>query len=123
MSATSPRIIRYAIYTRQSVDRGDSFSSCDVQFITCRAAAIASGRPELQWVDQHFDDVGYSGATLERPALQAFRQMIAEGGIKRLFAVALDRLSRNMRQAVVPSVSQLMFRCQVPGFKIGRAHV
>jgi site-specific DNA recombinase len=101
MSATSPRTIRYAIYTRQSVDRGDSFSSCDVQFITCRDSAMVSGRQELEWIGQRFDDLGCSGATLDRPALQSLRQAIAAGGIERLYAVALDRLSRNMRQAVV----------------------
>lgn len=101
MNADLGRPIRYAIYTRQSVDKGDEFSSCEVQFLTCQDFAKATGGPNLQWIGQRFDDEGYSGATLDRPAMRRLRKVIDLGGIDRLYAVALDRLTRSMRDAVV----------------------
>ena len=93
--------IRYAIYTRQSVEKADDLGSCDVQFMTCRDFARATGEPGLHWTDQRFDDDGYSGATLDRPAMRKLRKVIDLGGIDRLYAVALDRLTRSMRDAIV----------------------
>jgi len=94
-------MIRYAIYTRQSVDKGDELSSCEAQLMTCRDFARATGEPGLHWTGQRFDDEGYSGATLDRPAMRRLRKVIDLGGIDRLYAVALDRFTRNMRDAVV----------------------
>lgn len=100
MSAHADNIIRYAIYTRQSVDTGDEFSSCEAQFMTCRDFATETGEPWLHWIGERFDDEGRSGATLDRPAMGRLRQVIEEGGIHRLYAVALDRLSRNLRDTL-----------------------
>jgi len=44
-----------------------------------------------EWV---FEDEGYSGATLERPALERLRDLAAEGQIQVVLAYAPDRLSR-----------------------------
>jgi site-specific DNA recombinase len=44
-----------------------------------------------EWV---FQDEGYSGATLERPALERVRDLAAEGQIQVVLAYAPDRLSR-----------------------------
>jgi site-specific DNA recombinase len=93
-------VIRYAVYTRQSVDKGDEFSSCEAQFMTCRDFAEQPGEPWLHWIGERFDDEGRSGATLDRPAMARLRLMIEEGGIHRLYAVALDRLSRNLRDTL-----------------------
>lgn len=101
MSTAPAKVIRYAIYTRQSTDKGDEFSSCDVQFATCQAWAKATGGPHLHSIGQPFDDEGFSGATLNRPGLRRLRKVIDLGGIDRLYAVALDRLTRSMRDAVV----------------------
>jgi len=94
-------VIRYAIYTRQSVDRLGDFSSCEAQFHTCQDFAKATGEPDLHWCGQRFDDEGESGATLDRPGTRKLRKVIDLGGIDRVYAVALDRLTRNMRDAVV----------------------
>jgi len=96
LAAKAHQTIRYAIYTRQSVDRGDEFSSCEAQFITCRDFAKETGEPGLRWLGQRFDDEGRSGATLDRPAMRSLRRAIGKGRIHRLYAVALDRLSRNL---------------------------
>jgi DNA invertase Pin-like site-specific DNA recombinase len=100
MPGCANKVIRYAIYTRQSVDKGDEFSSCEAQFVTCRDFAKETREPGVHWIGERFDAEGRSGATLDRPAMRRLRQVIEEGGIHRLYAVALDRLSRNMRDTL-----------------------
>jgi DNA invertase Pin-like site-specific DNA recombinase len=51
-------------------------------------------------VEEHFDDEGCSGATLDRPAFQRLLVLIRSGGIDRLVIYRLDRLSRNLRHFV-----------------------
>lgn len=91
-----PGAIRYAIYTRQSADTPADFSSCAAQFAVCSDFAKETGEPGLRWCGQHFDDQGYSGATLERPGLRRLRKVVDLGGVQRVYAVALDRLSRRL---------------------------
>lgn len=98
-SATSP--IRYAIYTRQSSDSLQDFSSCQVQFMTCEDFARQTGEANLHWIGERFDDEGYSGVTLDRPAMRKLRKVIELGGLDRVYVAAIDRLTRNMRDAVV----------------------
>ena len=97
----TPKPIRYAIYTRQSVERLADFSSCQAQFDTCRDYAEAAGEPWQVWCGQRFDDEGQSGATLDRPAMRKLRKVVELGGIQRIYAVALDRITRSMRDAIL----------------------
>ena len=64
---------RCAIYTRKSSEEGldQAYNSLDAQRDAC-AAYIASQKHE-GWVavEKHYDDGGFSGGSLERPALQA----------------------------------------------------
>lgn len=83
--------IRYAIYTRQSVERPADFSSCEAQFDKCEARAKDQN---LEWVGERFDDQGISGGTLDRPALARLRKLVASGGVDRVYVTAMDRLSR-----------------------------
>jgi site-specific DNA recombinase len=94
-------MIRYAIYTRQSVEKLADFSSCEAQFHTCRDFVKAMNDPLLHWCSQRFDDEGQSGSTLHRPAMRKLRKVVDLGGIDRIYAVALDRVTRSMRDAVV----------------------
>src|SRR3546814_16073413 len=72
---------RCAVYTRKSSEEGldMEFNSLDAQREAC-AAYIASQKPE-GWVPvpDRYDDGGFSGGTLERPALQRLLRDI-EGG-------------------------------------------
>ncbi|MFP4217160.1 MAG: recombinase family protein, partial [Phycisphaerae bacterium] len=96
-----PKPIRYAIYTRQSVEGLLDFSSCEAQFHTCRDFIASLGDRRLHWCGQRFDDVGQSGATLDRPAMRKLRKVVDLGGIDRIYAVALDRVTRSMSDAIV----------------------
>jgi site-specific DNA recombinase len=92
--------VRCAIYTRQSVDAHDDFSSCRVQFDQCDA--FVRSQRGLDWivVEERFDDEGYSGASPDRPALQRLLNLVRSDGLDRVVVYRLDRLSRNLRDFV-----------------------
>lgn len=89
--------IRCAIYTRQSVAPHDDLSSCQVQFDLCRAHVQSLRSLGYEAIAERFDDEGFSGTILDRPALQRLVNVIRSGGIERLVILRLDRLSRNLR--------------------------
>ena len=78
-----PRRQRCAIYTRKSSEEGldMEFNSLDAQREACEAY-VASQKPE-GWVlvPDHYDDGGFSGGTLERPALKRLLADIEAGRV------------------------------------------
>ena len=90
--------IRCAIYTRKSSEEGleQEFNSLDAQREAC-AAYIASQKHE-GWVlvQQHYDDGGLSGGSLERPALKRLLQDIADGRVDQIVVYKIDRLTRSL---------------------------
>lgn len=91
---------RFAIYTRQSSEPRDGLSSCETQFHICDELAKAESGPSDEWIGERFDDLGISGRTLDRPALTRLRERIKSGQIHRVYAVAIDRLSRSVGDTV-----------------------
>jgi site-specific DNA recombinase len=92
-----PRV-RCAVYTRKSSEEGlaQEFNSLDAQREAC-AAYIDSQRHE-GWLalDDRYDDGGYSGGTLERPALQRLIRDIEAGRVDTVVCYKIDRLSRSL---------------------------
>ena len=82
--------IRCAICTRQSVEPYDELSSCQVQFDLCCAYVRSMRSLGFQLIEDRFDDEGYSGTTLDRPALQRLLGVIRAGGIEQLVIYRLD---------------------------------
>jgi len=80
MKASPPRKLRCAIYTRVSTDAGleQEFNSLDAQ----REAAQAYVKSQAHegWIlnRDRYDDGGYSGGSLERPAMQKLLADIKE---------------------------------------------
>ena len=97
-AAAPVRKIRCAIYTRKSTDEGleKEFNTLDAQRDAC-AAYIASQRHE-GWIEvpDYYDDGGYSGGTLERPALKRLLADIEAGKLDVVVTYKLDRLSRSL---------------------------
>lgn len=91
------RPVRCAIYTRQSVEKHDDLSSCQLQFDLCSAHIQSRRSMGYELIEERFADEGYSGATLDRPAFQRLLSVIRSGAIDRLVIYRLDRLSRNLR--------------------------
>jgi DNA invertase Pin-like site-specific DNA recombinase len=92
------QFIRCAIYTRQSVlRRGDpALASCKVQRLLCTEFIRSMAWRGWYPVGEHFDDEGFSGATVERPGLEKLFQRIREGDVKRVIVYRLDRLTRRL---------------------------
>ena len=92
------RRVRCAVYTRKSSEEGLelAFNSLDAQREAC-AAYIDSQRHE-GWValDDRYDDGGYSGGTLERPALQRLIRDIEADRVDTVVCYKIDRLSRSL---------------------------
>jgi DNA invertase Pin-like site-specific DNA recombinase len=87
-----------AIYCRKSSEEGLelTFNSLDAQREAC-ASYIDSQRHE-GWLalDDRYDDGGYSGATLERPALQRLIRDIEAVRVDTVVCYKIDRLSRSL---------------------------
>jgi DNA invertase Pin-like site-specific DNA recombinase len=90
---------RCAIYTRQSVTRpGDEdFTSCDAQRDACLARVRANALEGWIAIEERFDDIGVSGATTDRPALQRLLERVARREVDRVVVERLDRLTRSVR--------------------------
>src|SRR5450759_4337180 len=98
MNTESKAIIRCAIYTRKSSEEGldQSFNSLDAQREACQAF-IASQRQEgWRALPACYDDGGYSGGTLERPALQQLLKDIEDGKVDTIVVYKVDRLTRSL---------------------------
>ncbi len=91
----SVRKRRCAVYTRKSTEEGldQAFNSLDAQ----REAYVASQRAE-GWVlvPDRYDDGGFSGGTLECPALRRLRAGIERGQVDVVVVYKIDRLSRSL---------------------------
>jgi len=91
-------VIRCAIYTRKSTDEGleQEFNSLDAQRESAEAY-IASQRHE-GWVciPDRFDDGGFTGGNMERPALKRLLAGIDSGDIDCVVIYKVDRLSRSL---------------------------
>ena len=89
---------RCAIYTRKSSEEGleQEFNSLQAQREACEAF-INSQRHE-GWVCLRaaYDDGGFSGATMDRPALQRLLADIAAGRIDTVVVYKIDRLTRSL---------------------------
>ncbi len=90
--------VRCGIYTRKSSEEGlaQEFNSLDAQREAAEAY-IASQKNE-GWVvlPDRYDDGGYTGGNLERPALQRLLADINEGHIDCVIVYKVDRLSRSL---------------------------
>ncbi len=98
LAAIAPATVRCAIYTRKSTDEGldRDFNSLDNQ----REAAenyIRSQRLEgWEIVLDRYDDGGFSGGNLERPALKRLLAEIEAERVQRIIVYKIDRLSRSL---------------------------
>jgi site-specific DNA recombinase len=95
----APRLkLRCAVYTRKSSEEGleQEFNSLDAQREACESY-VASQRAE-GWllVADRYDDGGFSGGTLERPALKRLRADIEAGKVDVVVVYKIDRLSRSL---------------------------
>jgi len=92
------KAVRCAIYTRTSSEEGLSqeFNSLEAQR-ECGEAYIRSQR-QAGWtlLPTRYDDGGYTGANLQRPALERLLADMRAGAIDCVVLYKVDRLSRSL---------------------------
>jgi site-specific DNA recombinase len=91
--------IQAAIYARVSSEQQAEARTIESQLADLRARVAADGLSlsgELQFIDE-----GYSGSTLVRPGLERLRDVVASGGIERLYVHSPDRLARKYAYQVL----------------------
>ena len=66
------KVVRCAIYTRKSTEEGlqQEFNSLDAQREASEAFIASQKQEGWQTITVHFDDGGYTGGNMERPALK-----------------------------------------------------
>jgi site-specific DNA recombinase len=87
---------RCAIYTRKSTDEGleQAINSLDAQREACAAFILSQKHEGWTVLATQYDDGGYSGGTIERPALKSLLADIEAGQIDVVVVYKVDRLTR-----------------------------
>ncbi|WP_264337599.1 recombinase family protein [Wolbachia endosymbiont (group B) of Dolichovespula media] len=92
--------VRCAIYTRKSNEDGleQKFNSLDAQRVACEKYI----KSKEGWVAlaKKYDDGGYSGKNLERPAIKELFEDVRGGEIDCVVVYTLDRLSRETKDSI-----------------------
>ena len=93
-----PRTIRCAIYTRKSTEEGldQQFNSLDAQREAAEAYIVSQKCEGWEIVHDRYDDGGFSGGNIERPALKRLMEDIEAGKIDCVIVYKVDRLSRSL---------------------------
>jgi site-specific DNA recombinase len=89
---------RCAIYTRKSSEEGleQDYNSLHAQREACEAFIKSQAGEGWRLVNGAYDDGGFSGATIERPALQQLLGQIREGRVDVVVVYKVDRLTRSL---------------------------
>ena len=98
MSTESKPVMRCAIYTRKSSEEGleQSFNSLDAQRESCEAFISSQRHEGWRVVVTRCDDGGYSGSSMERPALKRLLADVAANRINVIVVYKVDRLTRSL---------------------------
>jgi site-specific DNA recombinase len=90
--------MRCAIYTRKSSEEGlaQEFNSLDAQRESAEAYILSQRAAGWTVLPDRYDDGGYTGANLERPALRRLLTDVECGRIDCVVIYKVDRLSRSL---------------------------
>ncbi|WP_321471401.1 recombinase family protein [uncultured Paludibaculum sp.] len=92
------KVLRCAIYTRKSTEEGlqQDFNSLDAQREAAEAFITSQKREGWRVVADHFDDGGYTGANMDRPALKRLLGAVEDRSVDCVVVYKVDRLSRSL---------------------------
>ncbi len=98
MERGKSQLRRCAIYTRKSSEEGleQDFNSLHAQREACEAFIKSQHGEGWRLVKTGYDDGGFSGGTMERPALQRLLTDIRERFIDVIVVYKVDRLTRSL---------------------------
>ena len=91
-------IKRCAIYTRKSSEEGleQDYNSLHAQREACEAFIRSQAGEGWRLIKTAYDDGGFSGGSMERPALQQLMADIRGGSIDVVVVYKVDRLTRSL---------------------------
>jgi site-specific DNA recombinase len=91
-------LLRCAIYTRVSTDQGleQDFNSLDAQREASEAYIKSQAHEGWRLIRDHYDDGGYSGGSMDRPALQKLLADVEARRIDVIVVYKVDRLTRSL---------------------------
>ena len=94
---SAPRL-RCAIYTRKSSEEGldQAFNSLDAQREAGEAYVKSQASEGWKEIPTRYDDGGFSGGTMERPALKRLLRDVETGQVDVIVVYKIDRLTRSL---------------------------
>jgi site-specific DNA recombinase len=98
VAPTPAKKVRCAIYTRKSTEEGlqQEFNSLDAQREAAEAFVLSQKSEGWRVVGEHYDDGGYTGGNMDRPALKRLLAAVEERTIDCVIVYKVDRLSRSL---------------------------
>jgi site-specific DNA recombinase len=98
MNGRVSKLARCAIYTRKSTEHNLdlAFNSLDAQREACAAYIKSQAHEGWRLIPGRYDDGAFSGASLERPALQQLLADVHSGKIDIVLVYKVDRLTRSL---------------------------
>jgi len=97
MSELQP-IVRCAVYTRKSTEEGleQEFNTLQAQREAAEAYILSQKQNGWHTLAQRYEDGGFSGASLDRPALKQLLADIQARKVDCIVVYKVDRLSRSL---------------------------
>ena len=95
---TQKKRLRCAIYTRKSTEEGldQAFNSLDAQREACAAYILSQKSEGWSLLPTLYDDGGFSGGSMERPALARLLADVQAGKVDVVIVYKVDRLTRSL---------------------------
>ena len=95
---TEQKEVRCAIYTRKSTDEGleQDFNSLDAQRMAGENYTASQQGEGWICLAEHYDDGGFTGGNMEKPALRRLLADVAAGRVDCIVVYKVDRLSRSL---------------------------
>jgi site-specific DNA recombinase len=96
--AGDKKVVRCAIYTRKSTEEGlqQEFNTLDAQRESAEAYIAAQKHEGWVCLPEKYDDGGFSGGNIERPAVQRLLKDVEAGRVDCVVVYKVDRLSRSL---------------------------
>lgn len=96
--AEASKLVRCAVYTRKSTSEGldRAFNSLDAQREACEAYIASQATLGWKVLPDSYDDGGYTGGNIERPAVRRLLDDVQQGRIDAVVVYKVDRLSRSL---------------------------
>ena len=98
MDKPANKLFRCAVYTRKSTEHNLDleFNSLDAQREACEAYIKSQAHEGWRLIADRYDDGAFSGASLDRPALQQILADVRSGHIDIIVVYKVDRLTRSL---------------------------